>query len=119
MPGVLVVALGRRGADQPQTQVTDGNGGYRFIGLPAESYDLVWALDGFHPFKCESAQLTTGENALPPVTMVMAPTHSYASVFPSGSPVTIDRLRSLLRLRVMDETSTKIAGARCGIAASP
>jgi hypothetical protein len=71
LPGV-VVTLASPALDVPQTAVTDGTGGYRFIGLRPGTYQLTAALDGFATYVEEGLIVAVGGTIEVNVSMELA-----------------------------------------------
>ncbi|HEV7239008.1 MAG TPA: carboxypeptidase-like regulatory domain-containing protein [Thermoanaerobaculia bacterium] len=67
LPGVTVTLTG---ADAPpQIQVTDAEGRFRFMELPAGTYDLRAQLEGFSTVDYPNIAITAGRNTEIQVTL--------------------------------------------------
>ena len=66
LPGVTVTLTGRTGA---QTQVTDAQGAFRFIGLPPGNYDVRAELAGFKPKEQQNIDVGIGKTLDVPLAM--------------------------------------------------
>jgi hypothetical protein len=68
LPGVTVTLTGRTGS---QTQVTDAQGAYRFIGLTPGSYTVKSEISGFKPREQQNIDLGIGKTLDVPLAMAM------------------------------------------------
>ena len=71
LPGVIVT-LASPALEVPQTAVTDGTGGYRFIGLRPGTYQLTATLDGFATYVEEGLIVAVGGTIEINVSMELA-----------------------------------------------
>jgi hypothetical protein len=69
LPGVTVTL---EGAGAPRVQVTDGQGNFRFLGLPPGSLSLTASLDGFSPLEYPNVVINVGRNTTLEATMTAA-----------------------------------------------
>src|SRR5690349_18558299 len=63
LPGVTVEASSPVLIEKVRTTVTDPNGQYRIVGLPAGTYTVSFELTGFSTLKREGIELTGALNA--------------------------------------------------------
>ena len=68
LPGVNVTLTGRTGS---QTQVTDAQGVYRFIGLPPGNYSVKAELSGFRPKEQQNLDITIGKTLDVPLALAV------------------------------------------------
>jgi len=68
LPGVTVTLTGRTGS---QTQVTDAEGVYRFIGLPPGTYSVKAELQGFRTKEQQDLALTVGRTIDTPLALAV------------------------------------------------
>ena len=85
LPGVTVVVTGRTGS---QTQVTDDEGVFRFLGLTPGPYGIRAELSGFRPYEERSLDLAIGRTITLRVQMALGGLEERVDV--TASPVSVD-----------------------------
>ena len=89
--GVLAAAavtLRERDTNQLRTAVTDGQGVFRFTGVPPGAYEVRVTFDGFEPYTHQAVTLAIGQTAR--LSAVMHPVGVIESVAVSAEPPPLD-----------------------------
>jgi hypothetical protein len=90
LPGVTVTLTGSTGS---QTQVTDAQGAFRFMGLPPGSYSVKSELSGFRPKQQQNIDVTIGKTIDVPLALAVG-----------GLTETVDVIANAI---TVDTTTTK------------
>ncbi|HSG40755.1 MAG TPA: carboxypeptidase regulatory-like domain-containing protein, partial [Thermoanaerobaculia bacterium] len=69
LSGVTVVLTARTGSAGTQTQVTDSNGGFRFLGLSPGTYQVKAEVQGYSPVESQDLPVNVGRNTQIELTM--------------------------------------------------
>lgn len=85
LPGVTVVVTGRQGS---QTQVSDSQGVFRFLGLTPGQYSVRAELTGFRPYEETNLDLAIGRTITLRVSMALGGLEETVDV--TASPVSVD-----------------------------
>lgn len=70
LSGVTVTLIARTGSAGTQTQVTDTNGGFRFLGLAPGTYQVKAEVQGYSPVESQDLPVNVGRNT--PVQLMMS-----------------------------------------------
>lgn len=85
LPGVTVVVTGRQGS---QTQISDNEGVFRFLGLTPGPYGVRAELAGFRPYEEKDLDLAIGRTITLKVSMTLGGLEETVDVI--ASPVSVD-----------------------------
>ena len=82
------VTLRERDTNQLRTAVTDGQGVFRFTGVPPGAYEVRVTFDGFEPYTHQTVTLAIGQTVR--LSVVMRPAGVIESVAVSAQPPPLD-----------------------------
>ena len=85
LPGVAVTLTGRTGS---QTQVTDAEGTFRFVGVSPGVYSVQAELAGFRPYQEQNVDVSIGRTVALRMTMAVGGLQETVDV--TASPVAVD-----------------------------